>query len=184
MSAIKIKIKKEKGKHDLGVSKFFGKPTLPAEWNDFSDTTIFLLQINLEEIKNLDKENKLPHEGYLYFFLDVEDEYAVTCDVRYYKGIPTVVMDDFNCVVSGYEQYNDEILVEFEEVEDDATGTKLLGVPADWNYQDEPRKLFLQFDPLDPGLGIFEYIDGLFYFFFYEKDEKSFEKVTLMEEYS
>ena len=184
MSAIKLKIKKNEGKHDLGVSKFFGRPTLPAEWNDFGDTTIFLLQINLEEIKDLDKENKLPHEGYLYFFLDVEDEYAVTCDVRYYKGIPTVVMDDFNSIVPGYEQYNDEILVEFEEAEDDATGTKLLGVPADWNYQDEPRKLLLQFDPLDPGLGLFEHIDGLFYFFFDEKDEKSFEKVTLMEEYS
>lgn len=184
MSAIKLKIKKNKGKHDLGVSKFFGKPTLPQKWNDFNDTTIFFLQINLEEIKNFDKDNKLPHEGYLYFFLDVEDEYAVTCDVRYFKGIPDAVVDDFNSIVPGYEQYDKEVLVEFEECEDDEMGTKLLGYPADWNYMDEPRKLLLQFDPLDAGLGLFEQIDGLFYFFFDEKDENDFSKVTLQEEYS
>ena len=57
-------------------------------------------------------------------------------------------------------------------------------VAIDWNYQDEPKKLLLQFDPLDPGLGIFEYVDGLFYFFFDEKEGNNFEKVILMEEFS
>ena len=186
MSAIKLKLKNNNAQHDLGVSKFLGKPVLPHEWVDeFDETVLFLLQINLEEIKDLDRDNRLPHKGYLYFFLDtVDGEYSLRPIVRYYEGEPTDVVDDFNIVVPGYEEYTDEYLVEFELVDDEASGTKLFGTPADWNYQDEPRKLLLQFDPLDPGIELFDYIDGLFYFFFDENDEKDFSKITLMEEYS
>ena len=186
MSAIRLKLKNNTGNHDLGVSKFLGKPVLPHEWIDeFDETVLFLLQINLEEIKDLDKDNKLPHKGHLYFFLDtVDGDYSLHPIVRYYDGIPTDVVDDFNSIVPGYEDYIEEYLIEFESIDDGANCTKLLGYPSDWNYQDEPKKLLLQFDPLDPGIEIFDYIDGLFYFFFGENDEKDFSKVTLMEEYS
>ena len=186
MSAIKLTVKKAEGKYDQGRSKFLGNPVLPEKWvNAFDGSVIFLLQIRLEEIKDLDKDNKLPHKGYLYFFLDtVDGDYSLRPIVRYYDGIPTDAVDDFNSVVPGYEDYIEEYLIEFESVDDGDNCTKLLGYPSDWNYQDEPRKLLLQFDPLDPGIEIFDYIDGLFYFFFDENDEKDFSKVTLMEEYS
>lgn len=185
MSAIRLKIKSGEEKHDLGVSKFLGKPVLPGDWaNEFPETVLFFLQINLEEIKDLDKDNLLPHTGYLYFFLDTaEGEYDMKPIVRYFDGIPDAVFDDFNSMVPDYSQYTDEYLVEFEEVDDDEVCTRLFGNPSDWNYEDEPPKLLLQFDPLD-GLGIFEYIDGLLYFFFDKKNPQNFKKVTLMEEFS
>ena len=53
MSAIGIKIHKPKGEYDLGASKFFGAPVLPAGWLDkFSDDVIFFAQIRLSDIAN------------------------------------------------------------------------------------------------------------------------------------
>lgn len=185
MSAIRLKIKKSNGEHDLGVSKFLGKPTLPEELvNAFDETVLFLLQINLEEIKDLDKENKLPHKGYLYFFLDTADsEYSLKPIVKYYPGEPTVVIDDFNAMVPEYEEYVEEFLVEFEECDDYEAGHKLFGKPNDWNYAEESDELLLQFDPLEGDMGIFSHLDGLIYFFF-GKDRKHFKDVKLMEEIS
>ena len=65
MSAIRLKVKKAQGKHDLGTSKFLGSPTLPDGWVDeINGDIIFLLQIRLEEIKDLDKDNM--HNKSLY----------------------------------------------------------------------------------------------------------------------
>ena len=86
MSAIGIKIKKAYGDHDPGASKFFGAPTVPEKWLDmFSDDVIFFAQIRLSDIAKLDTENKLPHTGYLYLFLDVE-MYPYQAMAYYYDG--------------------------------------------------------------------------------------------------
>ena len=62
MSAIGIKIHKPDGEHDLGASKFFGAPVLPAGWLDrFSDDVIFFAQIRLTDIAALDKENSFKY---------------------------------------------------------------------------------------------------------------------------
>ena len=185
MSAIKLKIKEAVGEHDLGVSKFLGRPTLPEGLADkFDETVLFFLQINLEEIKDLDKENKLPHKGYLYFFLGTADsEYSLKPIVKYYDGIPTDVIDDFNSIVPEYEEYTKEYLIEFEECDDYDSGHKLLGKPNDWNYAEESDELLLQFDPLEGDMGIFSHLDGLIYFFF-GKDRKHFKDVKIMEEIS
>lgn len=188
--AIGLRIKQDVENIEPNASKLLGSPVLPEGWLEKLDpSVIFLLQVNLSDIKDLDKDNVLPHEGYLYFFLDtVEGEYDLKPIVRYFKGEPLEVVENFNEVVDGYEEYVKEYPVEFFECEDDASGTRLLGVPADWNYAEEPRRLLLQFDPLDPGLGIFENIDGLFYFFFKEGVKEPFKtsnvKVELQEEYS
>ena len=178
MSAIRLKVKKAEGKHDLGTSKFLGSPTLPEEMvNEFNGNVLFLLQINLEEIKDLDKENRLPHHGYLYVFLDTTDDYNLVPIVRYYDGEPTCVVGDFNSTVPEFEQFVDEWLISFSECEDSETGNKLFGCPADWNYQEEPRELFLQFDPLDSEMGLFDYFDGLLYLF-YAEGSKKLEDIT------
>ena len=184
MSAIKLTVKKAEGKYDQGRSKFLGNPVLPEKWvNAFDGSVIFLLQIRLEEIKDLDKDNLLPHEGYLYFFLDTADsEYSLKPIVKYYKGEPECVVTGFNEVVDEYEQYVDDYLVEFSECDDYEEGMKLFGKPNDWNYADESEQLLFQFDPLATDMGIFSHLDGLIYFFFGK--DKNFKDVKLLEEIS
>ena len=183
--AIGIKVKKAPADYDLGVSKFFGTPTVPLAWEgDFYEDEIFLCQINLADIAHLDKENRLPHAGYLYIFLHTDGgDYNLEADVRYFDGDPELAIDDFNLEVEGYERFNDAYLMEFCEVDDDEDCTHLLGVPSDWNYEDTPPKLLLQFDPLDSEMGFLDHLDGFLYFFF-GKDENDLESVTLVEEYS
>ena len=185
MSAIRLKIKKAEGDYDLGASKFLGSPVLPEKWLDsFNDETIFLMQIRLSDIKDLDEENKLPHEGYLYIFLDVSNsEYSLKPIVKYYKNEPTHVLTGFNDIVDGYEEFVDDYLIEFEKCDDYDSGNKLLGKPNDWNYAEESDELLFQFDPLDSDMGIFSHLDGLIYFFF-GKDRKLFKDVTICEEIS
>ena len=183
--AIRLTVKKAEGEYDLGASKFLGSPVLPARWvNSFNEDIIFLLQLRLSDIKDLDKDNLLPHEGYLYIFLDVSNsEYSLKPIVKYTKSEPTHVLNGFNDIVDGYEEFVDDYLIEFSECDDYETGNKLFGKPNDWNYADEPRELLFQFDPLDSDMGIFSHLDGLLYFFF-GKDRKTFKDVELMEEIS
>lgn len=184
MSAIKLTVKKATGDYDQGRSKFLGNPTLPTGWSDtFDSSVIFLLQIRLEEIAKLDKDNLLPHKGYLYFFLDVADtEYSMKPIVKYYDGEPEELLNGFNDIVDGYEDYVNDYLVEFSECDDYDDGIKLFGKPNDWNYEGEPEKLLLQFDPIASDMGIFSHLDGFLYFFFGK--EKDFSDVSLLEEIS
>lgn len=183
--AIGIKVKKAPSDHDLGASKFFGTPTVPLLWeSDFSEDEIFLCQIKLADIAELDRERCLPHTGYLYIFLHTDGgEYNLEADVRYFDGEPELAIDGFNLEVEEYKSFNDAYLMEFCEVDDEEDCSRLFGVPSDWNYESEPPKLLLQFDPLDSEMGFLEHIDGFLYFFFGE-DEGDLGSVTLTEEYS
>lgn len=184
-NAIRIKMKKAPECYDLGASKLFGTPTIPAEWEkDFDEDEIFFCQIRLADIAALDEENRLPHTGYLYVFLHTEEgKYHLGADVRYYDGEPTLALGEFNEAVEGYERYSDAYLMEFSLTEEDEICTRLFGVPSDWNYVDEPPKLLLQYDPLDNDTDFLDDLDGFVYLFFGE-DEKDLKKVTLMEEYT
>ena len=76
MHGIKIKTKRAEGEYDVGASKMFGDPVLTEElYESLPPTAMFLMQIRLEDIKDLDEENLLPHEGYLYFFFDISDDW-------------------------------------------------------------------------------------------------------------
>lgn len=183
--AIGIKVKKAPEGYDLGASKFFGTPTVPLSWNgDFYADEIFFCQIKLSDIAELDRENRLPHTGYLYIFLETEEgDYHLKPDVRYYGGEPDLAIDDFNTAVEGYERFNDAYLMEFFEVDEDEICTKLFGSPSDWNYADAPPSLLMQYDPLDNDMCFLDSLDGFVYFFFGE-DERKVEHITLWEEYS
>lgn len=183
--AIHLKVKKATGDYDLGASKFLGSPVMPEKMtDDFGEDIIFLLQLRLSDIKDLDKDNLLPHEGYLYIFLDISNtEYSLKPIIRYTKEEPTHCLNEFNDIVDGYEEFVDDYLIEFEECDDYASGNKLFGKPNDWNYEDEPKKLLFQFDPLDSDMGIFSHLDGLIYFFFGDGKDP-LKKVTIKEEIS
>lgn len=183
--AIGIKVKKAPEDYDLSASKFFGSPTVPLSWDgDFYEDEIFFCQIRLSDIAELDIENRLPHSGYLYIFLETEGgAYSLKSDVRYYDGEPELAIDDFNLGVEGYEGHNDAYLMEFFSVEDDEICTRLFGDPSDWGYDSESPRLLMQFDPLDNDMGFLDYLDGFLYFCFGE-DEGNFEDVRLLEEFS
>ena len=183
--AIKLTATKAPAEYDLGTSKFFGTPTVPLLWkNDFDEDELFLCQINLSDIASLDKENRLPHTGYLYIFLHTEDgNYSLSPDVRYYDGEPELAIDDFNLALPEYESCNDAYLITFSETDDDEVCTRLFGNPSDWNYEEEAPKLLMQFDPLDNEMGFLDHLDGFLYFCF-GKDENDLNAITLLEEYS
>ena len=182
-NAIGITVTKAPENYDLGASKFFGTPTVPAEWVDkFGENEMFFCQIRLSDIAELDKENKLPHTGYLYIFLDIE-YYTYKARVLYYDGEPNTVIDDFNEDILDAENYCDAWLMSFATVDDDAEGIKLFGTPADWNYDEDPPKLLMQYDPLASAMGFRDSIDGFAYFAFAEDSDK-LEDVTYFEERS
>lgn len=183
--AIKIVTKKAPADYDPGASKFFGTPTVPLAWDgDFDDDEIFFCQIRLSDIAELDKENRLPHTGYLYVFLYTEDgKYHLGADVRYHDGEPELAIDGFNAAVEEYERYTEAYLMEFSEVDGSEVCTRLFGVPSDWNYVDEPPKLLFQYDPLDNEMDFLDTVDGFVYLFFGE-DEGDFDSITLHEEYT
>ena len=69
--AIGMRVRRAEITDDPGVSKFFGDPTVPNAWCDnWPDDVIFFCQLRLDDIAALDKEDRLPHKGYLYIFLD------------------------------------------------------------------------------------------------------------------
>ena len=182
MSAIRLKVKKVEGEYDQGLSKILGNPVLPEELVEaFPSTVMFLMQIKLEDIKDLDEENLLPHHGYLYFFLDTQGgAYNLKPIVKYYDDEPTHFVEGFNEVVDDFEQYNQDFLIEFEKCEDEADGNKLLGHPSDWQYQETKDRLLFQLDPLaGDEMNLFPTFDGFLYFFFGE-NLKDFDQVKLV----
>ena len=183
--AIKIKAQKAPDGYDLGASKFFGTPTIPMAWEEnFDEDEIFFCQIRLADIAALDDENRLPHSGYLYVFLHTEDgKYHLRADVRYHDGEPELAIDDFNAAVMEYERYTEAYLMEFSAVDEDEICTRLFGNPSDWNYEDAPPKLLMQYDPLDNEMDFLDTLDGFVYLFFGE-NEKDLSDVTLREEYT
>lgn len=183
--AIGMTLKKGDGSHDLGASKFFGVPTIPGAWQaELDEDLMFLAQIRLEDIAELDKDNVLPHTGYLYFFVGSgahlgEEAEAV---VLYSPDDPDTAVGEFNDAfeIAGTAQ---DWLITFEEVDDSEDGHKLLGDPSGWAYEDAP-KLLLQYDPLaTEGLAFMDSVDG-FGFFFFGEDPEDFDAVTFQTERS
>lgn len=184
--SIKIKLKRGGENCDIGASKFFGTPTVSQEIFNagFDEDEIFFCQIRLFDIAPFDKENRLPHEGYLYIFLKTEDgKYDLKPVIRYCKEEPSVAIDRFNESVEEYSHLINDFYMEFSAVEEDEVCTKLFGLPADWNYQGEPPAMFMQFDPLDNDSGFLDEIDGFIYFFF-KNGSSDFKKVYIHLEYS
>ena len=181
--AIALKVRKVKPGEiiDESCSKFFGKPCLPESIKDpYPDDGVFFAQINCEELKDLDPENRLPHEGYLYFFLDAEmypsnDLYMFlehSLDEKKY------VIDDYNEKSPITEGLNDAYIITFEKVDAGYDGTKLLGYPSnDVDDNDDKKGLLLQYDPLEFDVPFLATLDGYAYVFFGDDPEDKFHAV-------
>lgn len=135
------------------ASKWWGDPDMPAnmeyptievteDGETYDYPLTFLCQINCEDIAGLDPENKLPHEGMLYFFAAIDrwhgfdspttndrGEWAKGhCVVKYAKAIN---FETFNtCMLTDDEDQSltdPELEIVFSECADDAPVCKLLG---------------------------------------------------------
>jgi len=178
--AIGMTLNKASENGDPSVSKYFGSPVVPRSWeHDFEDSEMFFCQIRLSDIAPFDHDKRLPHTGYLYVFLDTND--GLTPTVRYYDGEPELVIEDFNAEAEGFEEFTQAWEIIFFQTDDDADGTKLFGVPADWPYEEAHPALLLQYDPLDNGTGFLNSTDGRLYLFLIDGD---LSKPTVWLEYS
>lgn len=148
MSAIKIKLSITD--QDLFCqSKWWGNPDIPEDM-EFDDSLMFLCQIRCEDLIPYDERNILPHKGMLYFFCDIAyylgfyDEfdppsgplwgeeyvkvyYIEDVDNQYFRQI---IFDD------DYFPQIKERKIDFELVDDNEEGHKLLGNPYQFEYED------------------------------------------------
>ncbi len=174
---IRIRVHKATEAADPGSSKFFGDPTVPLAWEDkFEEDLIFFGQIRLSDIAHLDIENRLPHRGYLYFFLDTE-MYPYYPMIEYYDGEPELIIDEFNAAVPEFAHLTDSWEMEFLPGDSKADGIRLLGESASECGCD--GKILLQFDPLEADMGFLDHIDGYAYFLF-GKDETNFDEIEFV----
>ncbi len=163
-NAIRIRLERAPADYDLGASKFFGDPTVPAAWVErFAEDIVFFGQIRLSDIAPHDPAGRLPHTGYLYFFLDVA-QYPYDIWVDYYDGEPDALIEEFNEAEPAFAHLNQAFLMSFSPCGEDEDGTRLFGRPSSGYEADAP--LLLQFDPLDTATGFLEEADGYAYVFY------------------
>ncbi len=164
--AIKIKLQPAEGEYDYGASRFFGDPAVPNAWVDrFAEDIIFFGQIRLSDIAELDTEGRLPHTGYLYFFLDTA-QYPYDVWVDYYDGEPDTVIEEFNECDPEFAHLNRPFMMSFESCDPHEEGNRLFGVPSSGYEPDEEVPLLLQYDPLDTYTGFLDEVDGYAYIFY------------------
>lgn len=152
------------------ASKWWGDPDLPEnmeyptvevteEGESYDYPLTFICQINCEDLIPYDKENRLPHEGMLYFFGAIDEwlgyesptenstgewtkghfivKYAKTINFETFKSCILVDDDDQSLT-------EPEMEMVFSSCDDDSAGHKLLGIPADGNVRtDYPGMLTL-----------------------------------------
>ena len=73
-----ISIKRASSAENVG-GKLFGEAFMPEKWlenDEFSIGEVFFCQIDLEKIKAFDKDGLLPDKGFLYFFIDFDENPA------------------------------------------------------------------------------------------------------------
>lgn len=138
------------------ASKWWGDPEMPAnmeyptievteEGETYDYPLTFLCQINCEDIAAFDHENRLPHEGMLYFFAAIDRWHGFDSPtsndrgewskghyvVKYAKSIN---FETFNtCMLTDDEDQpltDPELEIIFSECADDAPACRLLGMPG------------------------------------------------------
>ena len=184
--AIKLELKRTERILFCG-SKWWGDPDMPenmqyptmevtedGETYDYPLT--FICQINCEDIAPFDKENRLPHEGMLYFFASVDDYIGYESPVHNPAGewpkgrvmlkyAKTINFETFQtCMLVGDEDEQlteNELEIVFSECEDEAEGIKMLSNDLPGNYPDHTNLLKLVSDSvsgLDFGSGRLDFV--------------------------
>lgn len=145
------------------ASKWWGDPDMPADMQypmiqatedgeTYEYPLTFICQINCEDIAPYDKEGRLPHEGMLYFFGNIDYFLGYDAPVqsglgRWEKGMVAVKyakhvnMETFESYVMLDDEDNPltakPLKITFSECEDTDDGIKLLGLPFFEEVRDE-----------------------------------------------
>lgn len=137
MNGIKLKISKPKDKLFAGSSKLFGNPDVwdGFEWPHIEENgekydLTFLCQINCTEVSALDKEDRLPKTGILYFFYDL-DTMPETSDSRsarvlWYNGELSALHEMLLTDENGNSLAFSEQKIDFEASDADEKSSSLL----------------------------------------------------------
>ena len=154
--AIKLELKKTERILFCG-SKWWGDPDMPEnmqyptievteDGETFDYPLTFVCQINCEDIAALDPENKLPHEGMLYFFAALDKWIGYDSPtqndlgewskghfvVKYAKAINFETFQSCMLVDDEDQALTErELEIVFSECADDEKCIKLLGAPSD-----------------------------------------------------
>ena len=130
-----------------GKSHWWGFPDLPEafEWpcNEDGDLLTFICQISLEDISELDSENRLPHKGMIWFFAEL-DYFLGDLDApcggtgEWEPGTFKVLYSEGHSDLLTHEYYWEDgepaVLpaeeMTFEAASETDFGFKLLGMPA------------------------------------------------------
>mgnify|MGYP002516753097 FL=1 len=149
--AIRLKLEKTDRVLFCG-SKWWGDPDMPEnmqyptmevteDGEKYDYPLTFICQINCEDIASLDKENKLPHEGMLYFFAAIDDYIGYESPVqnpdgewpkgravvKYAKNINFETFQTCMLVGDEDEQLTEpELEIVFSECNDNEEGIKML----------------------------------------------------------
>ena len=156
MNPVYIKLRRRRDTlANIDSSKFLGDPAIPAELDADSvlgDDEVFLCQLDCAEIKPFDKSDLLPKEGWLWFFVDLED-YPYKPRVVYSKWGPEFVLEEYN------EEWVEDTTrawgVTFSDKEKDNGGAVILPRVAD----DEVT--LLSIDPEKAQLGLLSGAGGV-----------------------
>lgn len=137
-------------------SKWWGDPDMPenmmyptmevtVDGETFDYPLTFLCQINCEDIAEFDKENKLPHEGMLYFFAAIDEWLGYESPFSNGKGewkkgevvvkyAKTVNFETFQtCMLVDDDDQaltDKELEIVFSECPDSEECIRLLGIPT------------------------------------------------------
>ena len=130
--------------HSDGTSEILKAGQEPSDGEVYEYPLTFICQIRCEDIVPFDTENKLPHDGMLYFFAAM-DEYTGydspvhlglgewpkgSVIVKYTKSINMETFQSFIMVDDDDQPVTDEALeMSFSSCDDQADGIKLLGIP-------------------------------------------------------
>lgn len=154
--AIRLTLKKTERILFCG-SKWWGDPDMPEnmqyptmevteEGETYEYPLTFVCQINCEDIAEYDKENRLPHEGMLYFFAAIDDYIGYESPVRnpigewpkgrfVVKYAKTINFETFQtCMLLGEEDEQltePELEISFSECDDDDVCIKMLSEASD-----------------------------------------------------
>ena len=139
------------------ASKWWGDPDFPEnmeyptvkvteDGESYDYPLTFICQINCEDIAPFDPENRLPHEGMLYFFGAIDEYLGYDSPthngmgewakgefvVKYAKAVNFETFQSCILVDDGDQPLTEpEMEMEFFDCEDNAMVSRLLGVPFD-----------------------------------------------------
>ena len=170
--SIKMSVVRETEIKDKGASRFFGIPYVPSSMKDnYIDDFFYLAQIRLSDIAELDTENILPHDGYLYLVVDAE---MYPSDALYIYAEHTDEEPDtqlYGLNSQSQVGLTDDIsyAITFSRAAPDEDCTRLLGVPS--GNREIDGKLLLQYKPSDfTNVPFYEKLKGYIYVY-YEGDD-------------